>query len=117
MLKDDAVARFKSEAETQSLYVSAVSFWETATLHRKNRLHFDPDPDTWWRESGRLWNWLEAPLTGQAALDAGMMNWDHADPADRMIVAQAKALGATLATRDKRLLAYAAENGFEAIKC
>jgi PIN domain nuclease of toxin-antitoxin system len=39
----------------------------------------------------------------------------HADPADRILVATARHLGATLVTADRALLDLAASGGFRAI--
>lgn len=41
------------------------------------------------------------------AATAGRLNWDHKDPFDRMIVAQAARRGFTIATSDRLLLAGA----------
>lgn len=43
------------------------------------------------------------------AVDAADLGAFHGDPADRMIAATARHLGATLVTRDTKLLEYAAE--------
>ncbi len=44
--------------------------------------------------------------TGIARAAAGLPGGLHEDPADRMIVATARELGATLMTKDARLLDY-----------
>jgi PIN domain nuclease of toxin-antitoxin system len=41
----------------------------------------------------------------------------HGDPADRMIVATARHLGASVVTRDSRILAYARRRHVAAIRC
>jgi PIN domain nuclease of toxin-antitoxin system len=38
---------------------------------------------------------------------AGRLPWNHRDPFDRMIVAQAARRGSTIATRDRHILAAA----------
>jgi PIN domain nuclease of toxin-antitoxin system len=51
--------------------------------------------------------WLEVALP--VAVDAvHLPAWDHRDPADRMIVATARHLGAVRVTRDAAILDYAA---------
>jgi PIN domain nuclease of toxin-antitoxin system len=55
-----------------------------------------------------VWIWLmagEEPLRSSPALAALQA---ATEPADRIIAATARALGATLVTRDRRLLDYAA---------
>ena len=41
----------------------------------------------------------------------------HRDPADRLLIATARDLGAPLVTRDARILAYAAQGHLDAIPC
>lgn len=46
----------------------------------------------------------ELALTGIDMIRAGRMQWDHRDPFDRMIVAQALRHGATLVTADQAII-------------
>jgi len=49
-----------------------------------------------------------APLEPVVAVDAvELPTWDHRDPADRIIVATARKMGAVLVTRDTAILDYA----------
>jgi PIN domain nuclease of toxin-antitoxin system len=70
------------------------------------------------RVSGPLLGWLVgalaatqtavAPLEPEIAVDAvELPAWQHGDPADRLIVATARRLDATLVTRDATILDYA----------
>lgn len=43
------------------------------------------------------------PLNTAHALRAGALDWDHGDPFDRMIVAQAQVEGLTLVTSDRAI--------------
>ncbi|HCV25099.1 MAG TPA: PIN domain nuclease, partial [Candidatus Latescibacteria bacterium] len=48
-----------------------------------------------------------APLTPDIALASSRLPGEiHGDPADRMLIATARSLGATLVTRDRRILEY-----------
>jgi PIN domain nuclease of toxin-antitoxin system len=59
-----------------------------------------------------------APLTPDIAIDASQLPGEpHGDPADRMIVATARHLGASVVTRDSRILAYARRGHVAAIRC
>jgi PIN domain nuclease of toxin-antitoxin system len=50
------------------------------------------------------------PVTGTIAIDAASLPGSfHRDPADQMIVATARAHDATLLTRDRRIIEYAAQ--------
>lgn len=83
--------------------VSAVSAYEIAYKARSGRLpRGDALVDGW----GRLLMDLiatEAPVTGADMIRAGQMSWDHRDPFDRMLVAQAQADGLVLVTVDQRI--------------
>ena len=102
------------EAATQgSLYVSPASAWEIGLLSRPRAdrdqgLQFLPDPQSWFaaflaRPGIRL-----AALTPEIAIDASHLPGTfHSDPADRMIVATARRMGAAIVTRDRKILDYA----------
>jgi len=46
----------------------------------------------------------ELPIDAADAILAGRLPWDHRDPFDRMIVAQAARRNLTIATSDARML-------------
>ncbi len=75
-------------------------------LVRKGRLVLSLDVHTWVRRT--LASDLRvAPLTPDIALDGGFLpGTATGDPADRIIIATARALGARLVTRDAAILAY-----------
>lgn len=88
-------------------YVAAISAWEIGMLVLKGRLTLTRDVATWVAECRRPPGVLVAALTAPIALDAANLpGFDHGDPADRLIVATARALSARLVTSDVRLLAY-----------
>ena len=86
------------------LHVSDISLWEIATLSELGRIRL-----------GRpLREWLEAavapPLVQRVGISpaiaaevAALPASFHRDPADRILVASARVLGATLLTRDRRI--------------
>lgn len=87
------------------LLVSGVSLWEVATLHGLGRI----------RLAVPLRDWLEAavapPLVRLQSISpaiaaelAGLPDTFHRDPADRILVATARVLGATLLTQDRRIV-------------
>lgn len=49
----------------------------------------------------------ELPIEVPDAIMAGRLSWNHRDPFDRMIVAQATRRGLTIATRDADILGAA----------
>ena len=85
------------------LGVSAISFWEVAMLAEKARLTLPCEVSRWRREL--LDKGLqEIPLDGTSAIRAGELRNFHGDHADRMIVATAMNLSASLVTADARIL-------------
>ena len=101
----DAIEAARSEG---GVLVSPVSAWEIGTLVRKRRLSLAPDPLSWIRRFLSQSGVRSVELTIEAAaLSASLPEPFHGDPADRLLVATARELGATLATRDKRIIAYA----------
>jgi PIN domain nuclease of toxin-antitoxin system len=101
--------RAVDRAATQGdLYVAAITPWEIAMLIRAGKLRV-PSPILEWIEDALLaTKTVVAPLDPQIAVDAvDLPAWEHADPADRLIVATARALSARLVTRDAAILEYA----------
>lgn len=91
------------------VYVPAISVWEVAMLVSKQRLTFATPVAAWCDGALALPGFVLAPLEPRIALDACALPGElHADPADRIIVATTRVLGATLVTRDEKLLAYGA---------
>ena len=83
-------------------YVSAVSGWEIAIKASLGRLETKRSATDAVVESG----FEELPVRLAHAQAVGALPPHHRDPFDRMLVAQAKAEGLTLVTRDHALRHY-----------
>lgn len=86
---------------TVPLLVSAVSAWEISIKHRSGRW---PEVAVLLRQYDRLAERLGAThlsLSSDHALAAGGLEWEHADPFDRALAAQALREGVTLVSRDR----------------
>ena len=91
--------------KAEKLFVSVISFWEVAMLVEKGRLDMQIDIDSWRQQL--IANGLqEIPLTGNTAIHSATLKNFHGDPADRMIVATAIHLTATLCTADNKILTW-----------
>lgn len=86
-----------------NVFVSAVSIWEIAIKRRLNKLAFRGSPVAAIAANG----FLELPVLPIDAESAGDLAWQHNDPFDRMLVAQAGRLGFTLVTADAAVRAWA----------
>ena len=90
--------------------VSPVSIFELTTLQAAGRVRLSTPAEQWIREAIEAGDLRIAALTPAMALDAGYIPRDLLpDPLDRLLVATARQLGATLLTADSRILDYAQE--------
>jgi PIN domain nuclease of toxin-antitoxin system len=99
--------RIETAAQQQQLWVSAITPWEIGMLVAKGRLVLDRDVMDWLQAALSLPGIRVAPLEPALAVASTRLPGElHGDPADRLIVATARHLGATLVTADAALLAY-----------
>jgi PIN domain nuclease of toxin-antitoxin system len=99
--------RIEAAAQQQQLWVSAITPWEVGVLVAKARLVLDRDVMDWLQAALALPGIRLAPLEPVVAVASTRLPGDlHGDPADRLIVATARRLGAALVTADAALLAY-----------
>lgn len=95
-----AEARRVIASRASTLLVSAVSAWEISIKHRSGKLpHASGIIATYRRNLQRL-GVESLSVTDEHALIAGGLDWNHRDPFDRMLAAQAIAESATLITTD-----------------
>jgi PIN domain nuclease of toxin-antitoxin system len=92
----------KAIAEAEIVFVSAASAWEAAIKVALGRLEIPASIEAGVVESG----FEKLPVGFSHAEAAGALPRHHADPFDRMLVAQAKIEGLTLVTHDRRLAPY-----------
>lgn len=86
-----------------ALHVSAISAWEIAVKARKGKLGLPDPPEVWWQRFLGSFGVHEVAVTGAIAMGAVAEELPHGDPADRIVVATARSLGARLLTADKIL--------------
>ncbi|WP_428338391.1 type II toxin-antitoxin system VapC family toxin [Mycobacterium sp.] len=91
-----------SEPSTE-VVVSAASAWEIAIKTRLGRLDGEPLLSAWSDILADM-TATDLPIDAGDAILAGRLPWDHKDPFDRVIVAQATRRNLTIATRDARIL-------------
>ena len=91
--------------ERNDVFVSAASAWEIAIKRALGKLVAPADVEAGVSRQG--FSALE--VTFHHARVAGALPRHHADPFDRMLIAQAQSEGLTLVTRDARMGRYAVE--------
>ncbi len=104
-LGEKSLSLIDKALKSEQLFVSIISFWEVAMLIEKGCLEMKMDVQLWRRSL--IDNGLkEVDLTGDMAIYSANLKDFHGDPADRMIVATAISLTATLCTADEKILAW-----------
>jgi PIN domain nuclease of toxin-antitoxin system len=100
------------------VYVSPFTSWEIGTLIAKGRLQLTLSPEVWFETLLALPGVRLAALTPKILLASTCLpGTPPADPADRIIAATARTDGHIVITRDRKLLAYAAEGHIRPIVC
>ena len=98
------------------ILVSAITPWEVALLVSKGRLMLGADVMDWVRDALTIPGLTLVPLEPEIAVASTRLPFEmHPDPADRILVATARHLGATLVTADKALLELAKKDYFRAM--
>ena len=105
-------------APAGGVLVSPVSAWEFGLLVGKGRIALDLEPIAWFQRFLRVAGIRLTPLTVEVAAGCCVLPEPfHGDPADRMLVATARACDVPLVTRDRRILDYATSGAISAIPC
>jgi PIN domain nuclease of toxin-antitoxin system len=94
---------------------SAISLWEMAMLIRKQRIRLGQPLREWSRIIFGPQGLRLVPVDEMIAIDAGELEGIHGDPADRTIIATARAMACPLLTADHEILAYAEQGHVQAI--
>lgn len=91
--------------EDQPLWVSDISLWEIATLTSLKRIEMLIPLRDWLERATAPPLVQRMPISPAVAAEVAALPDDfHRDPADRIIVASARVLGATLLTQDHRII-------------
>jgi PIN domain nuclease of toxin-antitoxin system len=103
-------------AAAGTLRIAAISLWEVALLASRGRIVLGKSIGLWLEEALADPGPDIDPLSPQIAVESyALPDVFHRDPADRLIVATARVANATLMTRDRRILDYAARGHLTAV--
>ena len=89
-----------------TVYISAVSIWEISIKAVLERLDVEPEFTDELPHEMELSGFRRLPITFEHAFAVRPLPLFHADPFDRMLVAQAKCEQLTVLTADARIRAY-----------
>ena len=110
-------AKISEAAQRFRLRLSVISLWEISLLASRGKIELAPLVMPWIAEAERKSGIVFEPLTAEIATAAAELPGGfRSDPADLIIVATARVTGATLMTRDRRILNYAAKGYVTAVR-
>jgi PIN domain nuclease of toxin-antitoxin system len=99
-------------------FVSPITAWEIGLLAARERLRLLITPVRWFGKILELPGAALAELSPEVLIASSFLpGKPPRDPADRIIAATARHIGATLITRDSVLLGYARQGHLNAIAC
>jgi len=102
----------EQSAKQGKIRISAISVWEIGMLEARGKIKVTVNCMDWVNEALSAPGISLEPLTPEIAIESSRLPDDfHGDPADRIIVATARKLGATLVSSDKEILEYS-EQGY-----
>lgn len=105
------LSAIESATDASRAVLSPISVCEVALLEREGRLLLPRDCMQWVKDVIDESRMRLAPFTPEIAVDSVRLPGDfHGDPADRIIIATARSMGAVLVTQDRLILKYCAEN-------
>jgi PIN domain nuclease of toxin-antitoxin system len=84
--------------------VSAISAYEIGTKVRLGKLDSAAELARTWRASIRRLGAVELDVSHEHTTRAGDLDWDHRDPFDRLLVAQAQIDRLTIVTADRAMM-------------
>lgn len=112
----EAARALNRASRADGIAVSAITPWEIGVLVSKKRIDLHRAPSEWVSASLSLPGVHLVPLDPEIAVASTRLPFEmHSDPADRMLVATARHLGATLVTADRGLLKLAKKGHFRAM--
>lgn len=99
-------------------YVSPITAWEIGLLNARGRLRLLITAQRWFAQVCKTPGVALAELSPDLLIASSFLPGEPPrDPADRIILATARDLGATLLTRDRALLGYAEQGHVSALEC
>lgn len=112
------VAIDEAHSDDSPVLVSPITAWERGLLVAKARITSPVPTHRWFdglltRSGFRLADMSPAILIDSSFLPAPL----HGDPADRILIATARALDLTVVTRDRSILDYAEKGHVRALAC
>jgi PIN domain nuclease of toxin-antitoxin system len=108
----------RAAAAGRPVYLGLYTAWERAMLSAKHKLTSPLTPKAWFDRLTSRPDVELVPLTSDILIESCFLPGEvHRDPADRILIATARALDLTIVTRDRDILAYSARGHVRALRC
>ncbi|MBY0383394.1 MAG: type II toxin-antitoxin system VapC family toxin [Xanthobacteraceae bacterium] len=108
----------EAAASSTQTYVSPITAWEIGLLVARKRLQMTATPERWFADVLALPLMNLAPMPPELLVASSFLpGKPPRDPADRIVTATARSLGATLITRDRVLLDYGKQGHVSVVEC
>jgi PIN domain nuclease of toxin-antitoxin system len=104
-VSNEFIVFFDEQVENGNVFVSSISFWETALLARKGRIRIE-DIEEWRSELIQNTNIRIIDPTASDMIASVNLPDIHKDPFDRLLIIQANRYKANLVTKDEVLAGY-----------
>lgn len=107
-----------AHAERVLSYISPITAWEVGLLVSRGRLQLQIAPERWIEKLLEIPGVKLAPMPPELLIASSFLpGKPPRDPADRIVTATARDLGATLITRDRMLLDYGRQGHVSVVEC
>jgi len=116
----DAVSNQLDEAASAGFatYVSPITAWEVGLLVSRNRVNVGTTPMRWFAQVLARPGVYLAELSPDILIASSFLpGTPPRDPMDRILIATARELAATLVTRDREIIAYGAQGHVRVVAC
>ena len=107
LLSKPAKKAINAAMAQKEIFISSISAWEVALLVDKKRLELTIDVTDWIAKSEKLQFFQFIPVDNSVAVKSVNLPQPlHSDPADRIIIATAITIAASVVTKDEKILNY-----------
>ncbi len=124
IMRDEPLKRVAQDAmnaasqSSTDVLVSPITAWEVGQLVSRNRLNLSATPRGWFHRLLAIPGMKLAELSSEILIAASFLPGKPPnDPMDRILIATARELAATLVTRDHAILRYGEDGNVSTIAC
>jgi PIN domain nuclease of toxin-antitoxin system len=124
MMRNERLAQAAQDAidaasrSSTNVWISPITAWEVGLLVSRNRLNLSVTPRGWFQSLLAIPGMRPIELSPEILIASSFLpGRPPRDPMDRILIATARDLGATLVTRDRAILAYGESGQVSTLAC